>query len=605
MPSNTLRPRSTFLFLVALILPAVAAHAQPPERLASKLDGPLSASVRAGRSETKQVIIRTTLDGMPELTKALGANRHPVLRVHTTINSVTARVPVAALEGLSQLPFVESISTDAVVRATQDSSATQTSSQDWTLRGTLGLTAQSPDGYRVGVAVIDSGLEAGPEFDDRIDGFYDFTHNGGKSDSPTDAYGHGTHVAGLIAGDGDLSGQRYRGVAPKARLIVLKVLDQTGAGYTSNVIDAIEFVTKHRSRLGVDIINLSLGHPILEPAATDPLVQAVEAAVRAGIVVVAAAGNHGVSPETGEPAYAGILSPGNAPSAITVGSAKTFETNVRGDDRVANYSSRGPTWYDGMAKPDLVAPGHGLVAPAATSSTLYLNNPALRVGQSYLRLNGTSMATAVVSGTVALILEASRNASPSGTPLTPNAVKAVLQFTALPASDDQGVGYDYLTQGTGSVNAAGAIELAAHIDTTKPVSALWLTSSVNPTTTIDGQTLSWAESIIWSDAVSFGPVVYVHQAAWSDNIVWGSDDNIVWGSNDNIVWGSNIVWGNNIVWASDDNIVWGSNIVWGNTLIGSSYGASVTWGLMVDDPSSTVWGSLSSAGPSGSVLTSP
>jgi len=79
----------------------------------------------------------------------------------------------------------------------------------------------------------------------------------------------------------------------------------------------------------------------------------------------------------------------------------------------------------------------------------------------------------------------------------------------------------------------------------------------------------------------------------------------VWGSNDNIVWGSNIVWGNNIVWASDDNIVWGSNIVWGNTLIGSSYGGSVTWGLTVDDPSSTVWGSLSSAGPSGSVLTSP
>ena len=188
----------------------------------------------------------------------------------------------------------------------------------------------------------------------------------GDSAWPRDAYGHGTHVAGLIAGDGNLSDQRYRGVAPRARLIVLKVLDENGAGYTSDVIDAIEFVTRNKARLGVDIINLSLGHPILEPAATDPLVQAVEAAVRAGIVVVAAAGNYGVSPATGEPAYAGILSPGNAPSAITVGSARTFETNMRGDDRVANYSSRGPTWYDGTAKPDLVAPGHGLVAAAAT-----------------------------------------------------------------------------------------------------------------------------------------------------------------------------------------------------------------------------------------------
>jgi serine protease AprX len=96
----------------------------------------------------------------------------------------------------------------------------------------------------------------------------------------------------------------------------------------------------------------------------------VEAAVRAGIVVVAAAGNVGVSAATGQPGYAGVLSPGNAPSAITVGSAQTFDTNGRGDDRVANYSSRGPTWYDARPKPDVVAPGHGLVATAAKSSSL-------------------------------------------------------------------------------------------------------------------------------------------------------------------------------------------------------------------------------------------
>jgi subtilisin family serine protease len=343
----------------------------------------------------------------------------------------------------------------------------------------------------------------------------------------------------------------------------------------------------------------SLGHPILEPAATDPLVQAVEAAVRAGLVVVAAAGNVGVSPSTGEPAYAGILSPGNAPSAITVGSATTFDTNRHSDDRVANYSSRGPTWYDARAKPDLVAPGHGLVAAAAKSSTLYLNHPALRVDAAYLRLNGTSMATAVVSGTVALILQENRR-------LTPNAVKAILQYTALPVRDDQGASYDVLTQGTGSVNAAGAIEVAAHIDPKKAVSSWWLTSTLDPSTAIDGETASWAESIVWSDAISFGPVVSVNQPAWAENIVWGSDDNIVWGSSDNIVWGSNIVWGNNIVWASDDNIVWGSNIVWGNTLLGSVYGSSITWGLAVDDPSQTEWGTLDGgAGSSGLVLTSP
>jgi serine protease AprX len=593
MVSNILRPRSTFAIVVALLLSAIAAQAQTPERLLSKLDAGLSASVRARESGTKQVIIRATSNGLPGLTNELRASGLSVLGVLSSINGLTARVPVAALEGLSGNPFVESISTDAVVVANQASSGS-------TLRGTLALPLQAPAGNRIGVAVIDSGLEAGAEFGDRIAGFYDFTQNG-QPMAPSDGYGHGTHVAGLIAGSGDLSGtgKPYRGVAPKARIIALKVLNQNGAGNTSDVIKAIEFAIANKDRLDIDIINLSLGHPIYEPAASDPLVQAVEAAVRAGIVVVTAAGNYGVSAATGQTGYAGIQSPGNAPSAITVGSAKTFDTNMRSDDRVANYSSRGPSWYDGSVKPDLIAPGHGLVAAAAKSSALYLNNPALRVDDSYLRLSGTSMAAAVVSGTAALVLEA----NPA---LTPNAVKAILQFTALPARDDQGVEYDPLTQGTGSVNAAGAIDVAAHIDAAMPVSSWWLTTNLNPWTVIDGQTVSWSENIIWNDALSFGPVVYVNQPYWAENIVWGSDDNIVWGSNDNIVWGSNIVWGNNIVWASDDNIVWGSNIVWGNTLIGSSYGKSVTWGMVVDNPSLTVWGSLKGfGGLTGAVLTSP
>src|SRR5262249_38870273 len=144
------------------------------------------------------------------------------------------------------------------------------------------------------------------------------------------------------------------------------------------VINAIQWAVSKKTTYGIDVINLSLGHPIYEPAATDPLVQAVEAAVRAGIVVVVSAGNNGANPQTGTVGYGGINSPGNARSAITVGAVKTFDTTSRTDDVIADYSSRGPTWYDGFLKPDVVAPGHRLVAAAALGQTLYTLHPELR-----------------------------------------------------------------------------------------------------------------------------------------------------------------------------------------------------------------------------------
>ena len=122
MISKTLGLRSTFIFVAALVLTATATNAQPPQRLISKLDARLSSSVRAGHTDTRRVIIRTTSDGIPKLTDALKANRRVVRRVHSTINALTAHVPVAELEGLSRLPFVESISEDAIVKAEQTSS---------------------------------------------------------------------------------------------------------------------------------------------------------------------------------------------------------------------------------------------------------------------------------------------------------------------------------------------------------------------------------------------------------------------------------------------------------------------------------------------------
>ena len=134
--------------------------------------------------------------------------------------------------------------------------------------------------------------------------------------APFDDIGHGTHVAGLIGSSGALSGNLYQGVAPRVSLVGVKVLTSKGIGNTSDVIAAIEHVAVNRARLGVRIINLSLGHAVTMPALLDPLVRVVQYASSLGITVVVAAGNN---PAGSENKYGGITSPANAPSALTVG----------------------------------------------------------------------------------------------------------------------------------------------------------------------------------------------------------------------------------------------------------------------------------------------
>ena len=204
------------------------------------------------------------------------------------------------------------------------------------------------------------------------------------------------------------------------------------------VIKAIEYVIAHNRTLRVKVINLSLGHPIYAPAKFDPLVQAVERAVRAGIVVVVAAGNNGLDQNgDGESGYTGINSPANAPSSIAVGAVDTKNSITRDGDAVAAFSSRGPTWFDALAKPDVVAPGVHLVSNTDTSSYLYTNLPNNRQtvnGHPMLDLTGTSMAAPIAAGVAALVLDAN-------SALMPNAVKAILEYTAIRLP-----GADYLTR---------------------------------------------------------------------------------------------------------------------------------------------------------------
>src|SRR5688572_21154275 len=476
------------------------------------------------------------------------------------------------------------------------------------------LTARLQYGYSgagVGIAVIDSGIanwhddlgaSASSKTGQRVTAFVDFVNN---QTSKYDDWGHGTHVAGIIAGSGYHSYGARAGIAPRANIVALKALDSEGKGRISNIIAALDWVLTNRVQYNIRVVNMSLGAGVYESYHTDPLTVAAKRVVDAGVVVVAAAGNMGKA-LNGQPQYGAISAPGNAPWVLTVGASTTEGTVDRRDDKMALFSSRGPTMIDFAAKPDLVAPGAGTVSLATQNSLFFLTKTSylvssLRVGSllsgsllspmQYLTLSGTSMATPVVAGSVALMLEANPN-------LTPNMVKAILQFTS-----EVKPGYDFLTQGAGFLNTLGAVRLSRYFATAQKGDAY-------------PDMRAWSKHILWGNKRVRGGVITPGGTAWALNIVWGDavtpgGQNIVWGENcdtaacDNIVRGSNIVWGevlefDNIVWGNTDgdNVVWGDsflqNIVWGNNIVwGDSFLANIVWGNDCGgaDCANVVWGS--------------
>jgi serine protease AprX len=587
-----------------------------------KIDRAIRASLRAG-AKSHRVIVTLEPGCTGSVRDVLGQHGDRIDAEHPLINAISGEIHSDDVEALAESRCVKSIAADAIVyadaarnspggtlpAALADPSPTVTN----TLRDTLGLphfaaldTSVPTGAAGAGVAIIDSGITPSVDFLGRITNFYDFTR-GGVAASPYDDYGHGTHVAGLIGSSGSLSSFEFQGVAPSVNLTGLKVLDHTGAGRTSDVIKAIEFVVVNQAKLNVQIVNLSLGHPIYAPAADDPLVQAVENASAAGLIMVVSAGNFGQKETDQTVGYAGITSPGNAPSAITVGAAMTNQTVTRWDDEVAPYSSRGPSWFDGFPKPDVVAPGHHLASDTSSASYLFkkllASHAQAASGQPLLVLSGSSMATAVTTGVAALVVQAhNQNGFHRQKPLTPNLVKAILQFSAIPIA-----GADYLTQGTGEINAAGAIALGRAIDTSRAVGYRWIDGAVPSFSTIGGESYYWSQRIIYGDTVLQGDPIYANNVVWGTGVVWGTldDDNVVWGTGtvvvaDDIVWGADAIWGANIVWADrvigqrvdGTNVVWGTQIVWGTQVVwGTLSDDNVVWGTMTEDDN-VVWGTM-------------
>jgi serine protease AprX len=315
-----------------------------------------------------------------------------------------------------------------------------------------------------------------------------------------------------------------------------------------------------RSTYNIRVINLSLGRPVWESYTLDPLCQAAEAAWKAGIIVVAAAGNYGRDNSMDEHGYGTIVAPGNDPYVITVGAMNDMGTATRTDDTIASYSSKGPTAIDHIVKPDLVAPGNGTVSLMSPNSTLSFNSSTVvpnsyyqtnGVGNSstYMRLSGTSMATPVVSGAAALLLQQ----NPS---LTPDQVKARLMKTAQKVLTLYNTAYDRFTMRAFNMQSdifevgAGYLDVQAAISNNDLTSlpALSATAVYNSfthqVTIARNLSTSWGASVVWGDSLVYG-----------FNVLGGLDNN-----------GFSVVWGDSVIWGMDDG-GGGFSVVWGDSLL--------------------------------------
>lgn len=518
----------------------------------AKTDAFIDKALKGPKSGRIQVIVQSEKPLTVADEVKLGKLGGFVYRRLPIVRSTAIDLPAKNLEKVLSLNFVQRASEDVSVK--KNDAFTVSSSG-----ANVAWNSYNATGKGVGVAILDSGIRPDNDFsgswliDSRVIANVNFSKD---TLFANDLCGHGTHVAGIVAGNGKSSSgslyfNTYYGIAPEANLVNVRVLDGTGGGTVSNVIAGIQWVVNNRKLLNIRVLNMSLSHPIGESYKTDPLCQAVEYAWKSGIVVVCAAGNEGrqnATPTDGVDNggwgtnYGSIQSPANSPYVITVGAMRAGEGN-RSTDQIATYSSRGPSRLDFVAKPDIVAAGNRIVSVLADGGYLdrtygdingvpwseYMRGNRAGMSHEYFRMSGTSMAAPVVSGAAALMLQLQPN-------LSPDTVKARLMASADKWRSANG-SYDLFSYGAGYLNIPNALKSKLIVKT----------YATSPTTYRD----------------SYGHVVMnIEAGGTGDQGSTGDNGRAMWGTAvaESDVYGSGATSPTGAVSAPDERAMWGTAV---------------------------------------------
>ena len=595
----------------------------PASKISSDLQEKLST---LSSSDTVCVVISLSSKRSGQLNALLNRNGVHLRGDYDYLDQMALDLPASAVFELATFGEVQFISLDHKTKPMGEISLTtgaDSVNKPKYDSNALGYVPSSGGGKDVGIAFIDSGIDSGHYsmkvwnkdsggnmgWHNRVIAKVDFT---GENKPDQDPYGHGTHVATIAAGSGRVASGAYMGIAPLANIINLRVLDSTGQGRVSSVLNALNWILSpadpkkpwdkvynpyNKDKYNIDVVNMSIGTPAINSYKDDPLCKAVRRLVDTGIVVVAAAGNNGKD-ENGNKVYGRIHSPGNDPSAITVGASNAMGTDGPLDDRVTTYSSRGPTrsysvdadgvkHYDNQIKPDLVAPGNKILAGESDYQDTYTNrnylvthNPQLDAGVSaqndrkMMWLSGTSMSTPTVAGAAALLIQANPK-------ITPNMLKAILMYTAQPLK-----GYNMFEQGAGQLDIEGAMRLAKALKTDiKQPSTVGLPFVKDvknplplPQTTTAGQTFTWAQGIIMGRTYATGTnLMFKWQAVYGLGVILG--DGIM--VSDGIMVADGIMVSDGVILG--DGIMVSDGGVMGTGFYFMSTGIMVSDGIMVAD----------------------